>query len=39
MCPFEVDIRGIPGWLLSTEAEIAMRKDAVLLAELAHPHG
>jgi predicted nucleotidyltransferase len=34
MCPYNVDVRGIPGWLLDPPFELTMRRDAVDLREL-----
>lgn len=35
MCPYPVDIRGLPGWLLGEAHELAMRRDAIRLSDLA----
>jgi hypothetical protein len=29
LLPFEVDVRGIPGWLLGPEHEARMKRDAI----------
>lgn len=33
-CPFEVDVRPLPGWLLDAEHEATMQRDAVPLEAL-----
>lgn len=34
MCPFDVDVRGLPGWPLDPEFEATMRRDSIALTEL-----
>ena len=34
LCPYRVDIRGIPGWPLDAHHEHTMRRDSIALSEL-----
>lgn len=38
MCPYPVDVRGIPGWLLDGKFESSMQRDAIPLETLARSH-
>jgi len=36
LCPWNVDVRPLPGWLLGAEQAASMRADAIPLATLVH---
>lgn len=35
LCPYRVDVTGIPGWLLDEPFEASMQRDSITLEELA----